>query len=73
MAIPLTIVTSKALAALGTPESRGSGQLTEYLVALLVMTVLFLFIPSISLSLDTLRGIFVAGKENSHANSTSGK
>jgi hypothetical protein len=65
--ISLMITASNALAAGGAPEGGGSCLMTECLLALLVMIVLFQFIPGMTLLIDMVKGIFAQGKQDSQA------
>ena len=61
--ISLTITASKALAADVAYEGGRSGFLTECLIALLVMVVLFQFVPGFTLLVDSVKKMFASDPE----------
>jgi len=69
--ISLSIPVSNALAAGVAPEGGGSGFLMECLIGLLVLIVLFQFIPGIALFGGMVKGIFAPDKEAAHEGSAS--
>jgi len=69
--IALTITASKALAAGSAAEGGGSGLLTECLLALLVIVVLFQFVPGMTLLVGTVQAIFAAGRDKTKQGSVS--
>jgi hypothetical protein len=60
--ISLMVTASRALAVGAAPEGGGSGLLTECLLAVLVMIVLFQFIPGMALLIESVKGIFAPSK-----------
>ena len=73
MIISLTITASRALAAGGAYEGGRSGFLTECLIALLVMVVLFQFVPGFTLLVDSVKKMFASDNEKAQVTTASEK
>ena len=71
MLISLTVTASRVLASSGAPEGGRSGLMTECLIALLVMIVVFQFIPGMTLFVGMLKAMFAPGKRETQASPAS--